>query len=252
MAISLDSIVKTKHSAPPRIIVHGAEKVGKSTLFASADDCIFIQTEDGLKGIDAQAFPLAENLEQVFDAIHTLQTEDHPFKVVVIDSADWLERLIHDQVCQDHGVKTIELAAGGYGKGYAEALNYWRQILSMLDDLNSRKGMVVAFICHSRLVTVQDPENEPYDCWKLKLHELKSGNQGALSLLSEWADIIGFARKKVLVKKQTSGDKHRAIDGKQRELLLEGSPAYLAGNRYNLSPSIALEWAALEEEISNA
>jgi len=252
MAISLESIVKTKHSAPPRIIVHGAEKVGKSTLFASAEDCVFIQTEDGLKGIDAQAFPLAEKLDDAFEAIHTLQTEDHPFKVLVIDSADWLERLIHDQVCQDHGVKTIEMAAGGFGKGYGEALNYWRQILSMLDDLNSRKGMIVAFICHSRLVQVSDPENEAYDSWKLKLHEPKSGNQGALSLLSEWADIIGFARKKVLVKKSTTSDKHRAIDGKQRELLLEGSPAFLAGNRYNLEPSIPLEWTALEEQINNA
>lgn len=250
MAISLASITRTKHAKPPRIIVHGGEKVGKSTFFSEAPEVIFIQTEDGLAGIDAQAFPLATTLNEVFEAIHTLQTEEHPFKTVVIDSADWLERLIHDQVCQDHGVKTIELAAGGYGKGYAEALNYWRQLLGMLDELASSKGMTVGFICHSRIVTINDPENESYDCWKLKLHEPKSGNAGALSLLNEWADIIGFATKKVYAKKSASGDRYQGVDSGKRELRLEGAPAYLAGNRYSLPAALPLEWSALDAALA--
>ena len=36
MAISLSSIQKTKHATPPRLIIHGAEKVGKSTFAAQA------------------------------------------------------------------------------------------------------------------------------------------------------------------------------------------------------------------------
>lgn len=250
MAISLASITKTKHAKPPRIIVHGSEKVGKSTFFAQAPNVIFIQTEDGLAGIDAQAFPLATKLDEVFEAVYTLQTEEHDFKTLAIDSADWLERLIHDKVCEDHNVKTIELAAGGYGKGYAEALNYWRQLLSMLDELAATKGMTIGLICHSRIVTINDPENEAYDCYKMKLHEPKSNNSGALSLLNEWADIIGFATKKVFAKKSEGGDRYRGIDSGRRELRLEGAPAYLAGNRYNLPASIDLSWEAFDAALS--
>lgn len=251
MAISLERITKTKHAKPPRVIIHGGEKVGKSTFFSKAPGVIFIQTEDGLSGIDANAFPLAETLNDVFGAIDALQNEDHEFKTVVIDSADWLERLIHDQVCTDHNVKTIELAAGGYGKGYSEALTYWRKLLAMLDHLSATKGMIVGMICHSRIVTINDPEREAYDCYKMKLHEPKSGNTGALSLLNEWADIIGFATKKVFTKKTEGGDRYRGIDSGQRELRLEGSPAYLAGNRYNLPPVIDLSWPDLESALND-
>lgn len=250
MAISLAHITKTKHAKPPRVIIHGSEKVGKSTFFAQAPDAIFIQTEDGLAGIDAQAFPLATDLSDVFEAIDSLQNEEHDFRTVVIDSADWLERLIHDKVCQDHNVKTIELAAGGYGKGYSEALNYWRKLLGALDHLSATRGMIVGMICHSRIVTINDPESEAYDCYKMKLHEPKSGNSGALSLLNEWADVIGFAAKKVFAKKTESGERFRGIDGGQRELRLEGSPAYLAGNRYNLPPVINLSWADFDAALN--
>ena len=250
MAISLASITKTKHAKPPRIIIHGQEKVGKSTFFAQAPDVIFIQTEDGLAGIDAQAFPLATDLDDVMGAIHTLQTEEHEFRTLVIDSADWLERLIHDKVCEDHNVKTIELAAGGYGKGYAEALNYWRKLLSMLDELSTAKGMTIGMICHSRIVTINDPETEAYDCYKMKLHEPKSGNSGALSLLNEWADVIGFAAKKTYAKKKEGGEKYRGVDGGKRELRLEGSPAFLAGNRYGLPAVVDLHWSVFETALS--
>ena len=251
MAISLASIARTKHSKPPRMIVHGAEKVGKSTFFSQAPGVVFVQTEDGLTGLDVQAFPLAETMEDVCEAIQALIETDHEYQTVVIDSADWLERLIHDKVCRDHGVKSIELAAGGYGKGYGEALVYWRLILSMLDKLCADKGMFIGMICHSRIVTVSDPETEPYDSYKLKLHEPKSGNQGALSLLTEWADVIGFATRKVFVRKsEVDEKKHRAVSGGDRELRLEGSPAYLAGNRYGLAPSVPLSWEAFSAALS--
>ena len=257
MSISLASITKTKHQKPPRIVIHGAEKCGKSTFFSKAPGVIFIQTEDGLAGIDTNAFPLAKTMDDVFESIWSLQNEANEYKTVVIDSADWLERLVHDRVCNDHGVATIELAAGGYGKGYGEALNHWRMLLSMLDELSVTKHMTIGLICHSRIVTINDPETEPYDSWKMKLHEPKSGNAGALSLLNEWADVIGFATKKVFTKEQVSGDpkdkkkvvKHKAIGG-ERELRLEGSPAFLAGNRYGLPAVLPLDWAAFDAALT--
>ena len=45
-----------------------------------------------------------------------LLTEDHEFKVVAIDSLDWLETLLWDHVCQKNG--WADISSPAYGKGY--------------------------------------------------------------------------------------------------------------------------------------
>jgi len=244
MAISLSLIESTRHSTPPRILLHGGEKVGKSTFMSQGPDPIFIRTEDGLNGINANAFPVSETFEQVVDAVAALMHQEHNYKMVVIDSADWLERLIHEKVCRDDNVKSIELAGGGYGKGYGIALNHWRTLLKNLDYLNKTKKMAVGIICHSIVVSFNDPEHEPYDRYEMKLHQPKKGT-GAKDLLCEWADIIGFANAKIYVNKR--GDKGKEVkrgiaSGESNKLNLIGSPAFVAGNRYGLPPQLDLNW----------
>lgn len=273
MAISLSSIAKTKHAMPPRILIHGQEKSGKSTFFAggtvntaqgpvalpSAPKPIFIQTEDGLRGLDAEAFPLANKYQDVVDALGVLAQEDHDYKTLIIDSADWLERLIHQQVIETciydvKGVKTMESAHGGYGKAYSVALTYWKSILAGLDWLNTNKSMIVGIICHSVVAPYNDPSAEqPYDVLSLKLHQPKKGT-GARDLLSEWADIIGYAEKKVMISRKSFDGKEiaraQAIKGVLNKLHLVGSAAYVAGNRYNLPETIDLSWGAFQDALS--
>ncbi len=263
MAISLAAIQKTKHASPPRIVLHGPEKVGKSTFFAggtingvthpSAPAPIFIRTEDGLNGIDTDAFPLAEDYDQVRDALIALSSEKHDYKTVVIDSADWLERLIHEKVCSDENVANIVRAAGGYGNGYILAMNYWKDILTGLEYLNKQKGMVVGIICHSTVTTINDPQHEPYDVATLKLHSPKKGN-GAADLFKEWADVIGYASKQIFVNKSESSGAVRAVDAGQQcnQLLLANNPACVSGNRYGLASTIPLNWESFEAEMIKA
>lgn len=266
MAISLASIAKTKHAAPPRILIHGPEKVGKSTFFAGgsvngimhpgAPNPIYIRTEDGLNGIDTNAFPVAQSYQDVMDALRALATEQHDYQTAVLDSADWFERLIHAKVCADDNVRSIELAGGGYGKGYTLATNYWRDFLAAVDYLNRERGMIIGIICHSAIVPFNDPEHEPYDRFEMKLHQPKKGT-GARDLLVEWADVIGFAQRKIYVtKKETaSGDKvarGTAAANESNKLHLVGSPAYVAGNRYSLPATIDLNWQAFADAIAAA
>ena len=130
----LESIQSGRENKPPRLMIYGQEGVGKSTLGATAPDAIFVQTEDGLGEIDCRKFPLAQNLGDVLAALTALRDEDHNFRTVVIDSLDWLERLIFDEVCKEFGVRSIEKADGGFGKGYVDALVHWRKVLSLLRE----------------------------------------------------------------------------------------------------------------------
>lgn len=251
----LAQVASTRHASPPRIVLHGPEKVGKSTFFAGAPDPIFIQTEDGLTGVDTKALPLCKTYDDVIEQLSALCTEDHDFRTVVIDSADWLERMIHTKVCELDNVTNIEKAQGGYGKGYLEALNYWRNILRALDFLNKEKGMIVGIICHSRVVSINDPLNDVYDAYMMKLHSPKSGN-GSSELLREWCDVLCFADTEKFTRKiqgtsKAQDDKiGRATSTNKRILYTAPSPAYAAGNRYGLPPELELDFNALMSAIT--
>ena len=245
----LESIQTGRENKPPRIMVYGQEGVGKSTFGASAPGAIFIQTEDGLGEIDCRKFPLARNFGDVVAALTALRDEDHNFRTVVIDSLDWLERLIFDEICREFGVRSIEKADGGYGKGYVDALVHWRKVISLLDDLRNKRGMMVILVAHTKVERFEDPENTAYDRYAPRLHK------HAASLISEWVDAVMFAMKRMRVSKD--GDT-RAIaspigaDGGERILRTNGSPACVAKNRFGLPSEIPLLWDAFIQAYQNS
>ena len=92
------SVQRGRVSKPPRILLYGVEGIGKSTFGSLAPKAIFIQTEDGLDEIDCDKFPLATSYEDVITALAELRGQEHGYETVVIDSLDWLERLVWDHV----------------------------------------------------------------------------------------------------------------------------------------------------------
>ena len=81
-------------------MLYGTHGIGKSTFGAMAEKPIFVPTEDGLADIDCESFPLARSLGEVMAALESLYSGDHDYRTVVIDSLDWLERLIWAEVCR--------------------------------------------------------------------------------------------------------------------------------------------------------
>ena len=237
---------------PPRLLVYGTEGIGKSTFAAQAPHPIFIQTEDGLDEIACDKFPLATTYEEVRAALAELHTEQHDYETVVIDSLDWLERLIWDQVCQETGAKSIEKADGGYARGYTHALTYWREVVEGLNALRNGRNMVVVLIAHAKVETFEDPESSPYDRYSPRLHK------HAAALLSEWCDAVFFATRKIRTQTEDTGfNRRRTIahaigkDGGERILRTVGGPSCLAKNRFGIAEDLPLAWAAFLASLSS-
>jgi len=243
----LAAITKGKANDPPRLLIYGTEGIGKSTLAASAPNPVFVPTEDGLGQIDCAKFPVAVTFEEFMGNLQGLLDEEHDFSSVVVDSADWLERLIHDRTCKDSNVASIELAAGGYGKGYTAAMNYWRDVLGLLDSLQKR-GMAVILLAHAQVEKFDDPETQSYDRYSPRLHKKTSG-----PLVNEWCDAVLFATRKFRVSKDGDGKNARAIaapigkGGGERVLRCVGGPSCVAKNRYGMPDEIPLSWASVAE-----
>ena len=60
------SIKRVTATLPPRLLIHGQEGVGKTTLAAKFPAPIFLQTEDGIPvGIEADTFGLLTSFSDV-------------------------------------------------------------------------------------------------------------------------------------------------------------------------------------------
>lgn len=243
MAFNLSSISRTRRLDAPKVLLAGEPKIGKSTFAASAPGAVGIITEDGLAGVDAQAFPLAQSLDDIYGAIGTLLNEDHNFQTVFVDSLDWLEPLVQAHVCRANGWKDIETP--GYGKGYMAAAAEWKTLLDGLEALRRERGMGVILICHVKQQRIESPTHEGYDAYVLKLHS-KAG-----ALAEEWADIVGFAAHRITLKKTEAGfgnKETKALKTGERMLYLEPHPAYPSGSRFGLH-DCPLTWDAFAAQL---
>lgn len=244
MAFDLSSISRTKRIRAPKVVIAGPGKIGKTTFASHAPGSIGILTEDGADNVDAQAFPLAQTLSDVYEAISTLITSEHQFQTVFVDSLDWLEPMVQAHVCQANGWKHIEQP--GFGKGYIAAAEEWRNFLNGLETLRSQRGMGVVLIAHDKIKRVEDPLTEGYDSHVLKLHDR------AAALVMEWADVIGYCGYRVMTNKVDAGfgnKETKAHTTGERILHVEAHPAHCGGNRFGLK-NMPLEWAQFAQQLA--
>jgi AAA domain len=235
----LQQISKGLRPGPRRLLLYGTQGIGKSTFAASSELPVFIQTEDGLGEIGCDKFPLAESFEQVMAYLTALYTDFHEYQTVVVDSLDWLERLIWAEVCRKRNVTNIEDI--GYAKGYIFALNHWRDFLEGLTALRHDLGITIVLIAHARIEKFENPETESYDRYVPRLHKLAS------ALIQEWCDEVLFATYKVHTKQTDEGFGRkgtRGIGNGERILRTAERPAHMAKNRLNLPDEIPLDWNA--------
>jgi hypothetical protein len=224
------------------VLIYGTHGIGKSTFGACAPKPVFIPTEDGLQDIECDAFPLAESYDAVMQATYELATEPHDFKSLVIDSVDWLERLVWKAVCEEKGKADIQEI--GYGKGFEFAVSRWNELLKLLERCNIEREMLVILTGHAKVEKFNNPETEPYDRFVPRLHK------SAAAIVQEWCDEVLFANYKVYTKDTDLGfDKvrTRGISSGDRVLRTTERPAHLAKNRLGLPEEIPLAFASYWE-----
>jgi len=238
MASFMDRINKGKQDRPRRLLLYGVHGVGKSTFASEAPAPIFLPTEDGLGDIDCESFPLIKTYKEMLTAITSLLKEDHAYKTAVIDSLDWLEKMIWQHSCDEH--KKADIEAFGYGKGYTIALTYWRKILAGMDALRDQKGMHIVFIAHAKVEKFEDPEADTYDRYSPQLHKHAS------AVVQQWCDEVLFTTYKTIVKNTDEGfgnSRRRGIGTGERIMRCSTRPAAVAKNRLNLPDELPLKWS---------
>lgn len=233
----LEKAIKGVKKKPYRVFLYGVEAIGKSTWANQARNPFFLDIEDGLSEIDCERTPnKLTSFDEVMAWVKELYTEVHPHKTIVLDSADWVEPLIWNKVCEEYSDKKVEsISEIGYGKGYELALKYWTELREGLDDLRT-KGMSIIILAHAKIEKFSPPDQESYDIYSPKIHK------SASAVWREWADAVLFARYVVHTKK-TDDERTQAIGKKDRVLICNELPSCLAKNRYGMPDKISMNFS---------
>jgi hypothetical protein len=226
-------ITKGKQQRAQRVVLYGVESVGKSTFAAQFPNPLFLDIEQGTSHLNVDRCDIG-SWKQLTDSLVEAKATD--YQTIVIDSADWAERLCVEDLLASSKKTSIE--DFGFGKGWVMVAERMSRMLASIDTLIDA-GKNVVLIAHSKIVRFEAPDAlAAYDRYELKLSKQSS------PLLKEFADELWFLRFKTKVSTTDTG-KGKGIGGKERILLTTHSAAYDAKTRSGLAEELPLEWASV-------
>ena len=243
-----------RKQVPSLTVIYGRPGIGKTTLAAGAPSPIFLDLEGGANNLDVARFDDVQTWAEVLGAVRQLTTDEHPFKTLVVDTLDRLEWLCWQHLFHAVGngkgaaVTSIEAVGGGFGKGYQCAVEEFRRFVGLLDDLRRKRGVGVIFLAHGKIanVTNADASGADFERWELKVDKRLAG------LMLEAADNVFYAHRPAVVMRGGERERTRADLDTVRLLGVEETGGYAAKNRYGLTGTLPMSWAALRAAMKNA
>ena len=202
----------------PKFMVYSLPGMGKTTLASSLKNSIILDIEGGADFVKTPRTEHITKLTEFYsDLVELWKTPNQEYDYIVIDTVDWLVRLIIENVAgidKEHLTETLNRSNGGYGNGKQVLENNVRsKLLPMLIALN-KKGYGICLLAHADKKTMLDSDGTSLEQITPKI------DPTTLAAFMEWCDAIFY------LKKDLGGD---------RVLQLESDAVAVAKNRAGMT-----------------
>lgn len=226
------NITKGKIDRAQKVVIYGAEGIGKSSLAAKFPDPLFIDTEGGTAHMDVRRIEKPQSWEEMLSVVKEVAATKDVCRTLVLDTADWAEQLIVSYLCTKYKQNSIE--SFGYGKGYTYLGEEFSRLLGALDTVLT-SGVHVVVTAHAKMRKFEQPdEMGAYDRWEMKL------SKQVAPLLKEWCDILLFCNYQTFV--VTSENNTQKVQGGKRVMYTSHHPAWDAKSRVPLPEVLDLDY----------
>lgn len=224
-------------SGSDAIVIHGPNKVGKSTLAGYLPSPFFhdIEKSTGLMNVardeelfysDKAKWPLLRGKIAGFAA-----NPPPGVRTYVLDSATEVQRMIVDHVVEtrqtESGKQVQSIEDFGWGKGWQFVFDEFDAMLADLDRIRAR-GIYVCMVCHSVSTPYANPAGENFLRFEPHLHVGDKQRRGSIrDRICQWADHILFLNFDVYVQSGTG----KAAGGSSRQIATLPQAFHIAGSR---------------------
>lgn len=135
--------------------IFGAPGIGKSTFANKWRNPLFLATEPGTAAMEAADVEVKTWSD--FEAcLNALETEDHPWETVVIDTVDLLYAICRQSVNLELGISHPSQAA--YALGWDLLKDRWRNGIHRAARLRKKDGtrLCTLFVCHEKVTPLTE------------------------------------------------------------------------------------------------
>ncbi len=229
---------------PQKVVIYGAEGVGKTTLAAQMPNPLFIDTEGGTAHMDVSRIDRPGSWEELLAIIAEVAVTKDVCKTLVIDTADWAEQLAISYLCAKYKKGGIEEV--GYSKGYVYLAEEFARFFGALDQVVAA-GIHVVITAHAKMRKFEQPdEMGAYDRWETKL------TKQVAPLLKEWCDLLLFCNYKTFVVSSDNIMEKAKVQGGKRVMYTSHHPCWDAKNRHGLPEVLDLDFAHIAHIFTDA
>ncbi len=240
-------ILSGKRERALKAVLYGPEGIGKSTFAAQFPEPLFIDTEGSTKFMDVRRFKPPQSWTELLAQVQYVRDMPGVCKTLVVDTADWAERLCIQHICAKYQKNGLE--GFDYGRGYMYAYETFGELLNLLNAVID-KNIHVVLTAHAAMNRCEQPEEfGSYDRWELKL--INSQKCSTSKMVKEWCDLLLFANYKTIVVADGKTNKNKAQGGK-RVMYTTHHPCWDAKNRFSMLDELPFLFDAVSPYLFDA